>query len=451
MTCEPGSFRDPNGFIFIRDGIVYRQINPAARAHFELLLSSGLYGALVERGWLIPHREAPLEYAPAPGAWRVIQPDPIPFLSYPYEWCFSQLKAAAQLTLDVQELALEHGLTLADASAYNVQFIGRRPIFIDTLSLVTYHEGEAWAGYRQFAQHFLAPLALMAYRDVRLGQLLRVHLDGISLDLASRLLPWRTRLSPRLATHLHLQALAQARYADREVRRHAVSRHGLLGLLDSLRRTVAALDWEPGPSVWGDYYEQTNYSAAAMAHKRELVADWLGQLPGLRTVWDLGCNRGEFSRIPAERGVMTVAMDGDPGAVELLFRAVQAEPLLPLVIELTNPSPAGGWLGSERRSLRERGPADCALALALIHHLAIGNNLPLPRLIAGLRALATNLILEFVPKTDAQCRRLLRHREDIFPEYSEDGLRRALAPHYELTATARIRDTERVLFLLTGR
>ena len=144
-----------------------------------------------------------------------MQPEIIPFISYAYEWSFSQLQDAALATLAIEKKALEHGMSLKDASAYNIQFRGSRPVLIDTLSFERYREGEPWVAYRQFCQHFLAPLALMSHTDVRLGQLLRVYIDGVPLDLASRLLPGKTKLSLGLATHIHLHAQAQRKYADK--------------------------------------------------------------------------------------------------------------------------------------------------------------------------------------------------------------------------------------------
>ncbi|HYO67091.1 MAG TPA: hypothetical protein VEU33_13530, partial [Archangium sp.] len=214
---EAASFRDPSGFVFRREGIVYRQVNDSYREDFALLQGSGLHAELVQAGQLIPHEEVDLGLAAAPGAHKVLRPRQLPFVSYPYEWSFSQLQDAALLTLDVQEKALARGLSLKDASAYNVQLVDGRPMLIDTLSFEKYEEGRPWVAYRQFCQHFLAPLALMSHTDVRLGQLLRLYIDGIPLDLASRLLPGRTRFSFALGMHVHAHARSQQKYADKAV------------------------------------------------------------------------------------------------------------------------------------------------------------------------------------------------------------------------------------------
>ncbi len=300
----------------------------------------------------------------------------------------------------------------------------------------------------------------MAYRDVRLGGLLRTHLDGVPLDLAVGLLPWRTRLQPGLLMHLHLHARSQQRHADSHDQANSakakatkVDRKALDGILDSLRSAVRKLSWRPGGTEWADYYHDTNYSDAALQEKRALVGRFLDQTDS-RLVWDLGANNGYFSRVASERGIMTVASDIDPVAVEKNWLACRrgAEPnLLPLVMDLTNPSPSLGWAHTERDSLLGRGPADTVIALALIHHLAISNNVPLPHLARFFARAGRQLILEFVPKNDSQVQRLLASREDVFPNYDLAGLETAFDPVFALKEKARIAGSERTLLLFTRR
>lgn len=451
----PASFRDPNGYLFSRAGVLYRAVNAAYQPHYVRLMDSGLYDDLVKRGWLVAHTEA--DAALATGAWKVLQPERLPFISYPYEWAFSQLKDAALLTVRIQQRALKQGMTLKDASAYNIQFrvADAKPILIDTLSFEVYEEGRPWVAYRQFCQHFLAPLALMTHTDVRLGQLLRVHIDGIPLDLASRLLPRRTRLSGGLLTHIHLHAAAQRRYAGQKLTAAPgrVSQTQMLALMDSLKRTVERLDWTPTGTDWGDYYEDTNYSDAAMEDKVARVKTLLEEARPA-SVWDMGANTGRFSRLAAGQGIPTLAWDIDPAAVEKGYRQVRAEKetnLLPLLLDLTNPSPSLGWANAERDALAARGPAGALLALALVHHLAIGNNLPLGHIAAFFASLAPVLIIEFVPKEDSQVQRLLASREDIFPDYTQAGFEAAFAGIYDIKASHPVEGTQRRLYRMERR
>lgn len=447
------SFRDPSGFVFTRDGILYRQVNHAYQEEYERLYSTGLYQDLAGKGLLVQHQEAPVPPQEPDLAYKVICPERVPFISYPYEWSFSQLKDAALATLEIQQRALEHNMSLKDASAYNIQFLGGRPVLIDTLSFEAYREGEPWIAYRQFCQHFLAPLALMAYRDVRLSQLMRVYIDGVPLDLVSKLLPLRTRLDFNLSMHIHLHAAAQQRYSDKALdpaaRARKINRVSILGLIDSLKSAVRKLSWKPA-GEWAEYYQDTNYTPQAIEHKRQVVGNFLERLQPA-SVWDLGANTGLFSRLASDRGVFTVAFDVDPGAVEKNYQSCKEngeKSLLPLVLDLTNPSPAIGWQNDERMSVFERGPADVVMGLALIHHIAISNNVPLDRLASFFSSLGRFLILEFVPKNDSQVQRLLSTRADIFPDYHAAGFETAFSRYFKILECVDVKDSQRRLYLM---
>jgi ribosomal protein L11 methylase PrmA len=446
------SFRDPSGFLFSRNGILYRQINRAYSTDYARLMDSGLYANLTKSGLLIPHAESDQAPAESESAFKVIQPERVPFISYPYEWSFSQMKDAALATLSIQKRAMKLDMSLKDASAYNIQFVRGKATLIDTLSFEIYKEGEPWIAYKQFCQHFIAPLALMSFRDVRLSQLLRVYIDGVPLDLASNLLPAKTKLNFGLLTHIHIHAGAQKRYSDKVVapRKGGMSKQALTGLIESLEATVKNLTWKPAGTEWGDYYENTNYTDSAFEHKKQLVKEWAAKKkPNL--VWDLGGNTGVFSREAASSGAFTVSFDIDPAAVEQNYRTVKTKKeqnILPLVLDLTNPSPAIGWDNRERDSFGARGPADMALGLAVIHHLAISNNVPLPQLADFFAARCKWLVIEFVPKSDSQVKKLLASREDIFPNYTKEGFEAAFAQRFKIHKTESIRDSERHLYLM---
>ena len=446
------SFRDPSGFLFARDGVLYRQLNRKYEQEYARLMESGLYDKLVKAGLLIPHVEVDQEPAEAELAHKIIQPERVPFISYPYEWSFGQLKEAALATLSIQRRAMKAGMSLKDASAYNMQFVRGKPTLIDTLSFELYKEGQPWVAYRQFCQHFLAPLALMALRDARLNQLLRVYIDGVPLDLASGLLPSKTRVNFGLLTHIHLHASAQKRFSGADVKSRAatMSQQALTGLIESLDSTVRKLEWKPGGTEWGNYYDITNYSDAAFEHKKQLIKEWSARLkPSL--VWDLGANKGVFSRVAGEGGAYVVSSDIDPAAVEQNYRQMKeekAQNLLPLLIDLTNPSPSLGWANEERDSFPARGPADLALALALIHHLAISNNVPLPQVADFFAHVGKWLIIEFVPKPDSQVQKLLVSREDIFPNYTREGFESAFGQRFKIAEAVSLRESERVLYLM---
>jgi SAM-dependent methyltransferase len=447
---------------------VYRQVQASFAEDWDAFLDSGLYARLREESLILAHEEVEVSLAAAPAAHRVIRPDALEFVSYPYEWSFSQLKDAALLTLRAQALASAYGMTLRDASAYNVQFQAGRPVLIDSLSFERAQPGRPWVAYRQFCEHFLAPLALMARVDIRLGSLLRDHLEGVPLDLAARLLPRRTRLSFGLGPHIHLHARAQRRHARAQGRHAGAGRAGgqtvdentpsmsasrLATLVESLRSTVEGLDWEPVGTVWADYAEHTSYDDAATAAKEAAVTAALTTVGG-RRAWDLGANTGRYSQLAADLGYRVVALDVDPGAVERHYRRLRQAArgdILPLLADLANPSPAQGWASAERASLLARADGDVVLALALVHHLAIGGNVPLHMIAALLAWLAPHAIVEFVPKEDAMVQRLLASRRDVFPDYTMAGFRDAVSGHFEIVAETPVEGTARTIFHLRRR
>lgn len=451
----PSSFRDPSGFLFLKKDSIYRQINKSYKNDYEHLMKSGLYSKLVENQLLIPHKEVDMQGPDHGKAYKIIEPEPLPFISYPYEWCFSQLKDAALLTFKIEKIAMDYEMTLKDSSAYNIQFKNGKPVLIDTLSFKKYLKGETWVAYRQTCQHFVAPLALMAYSDIRLNQLLRIYIDGIPLDLASTLLPSRTGFKASLLSHIHLHSKSQKHFAGREVKvgTHKISRLSFLALIDSLDATVKSMKWQPEGTEWADYYQDTNYSEEALEYKKEIIKRLLGKT-STKKLWDLGANDGFFSRVASGQGIYTVSFDVDPAAVEknYLQSVKNCETnILPLILDLTNPSPSIGWENKERISLIKRGPVDTAFSLALIHHLAITNNLPIGKIADFFDSICSYLIIEFVPKDDSQIQRMLSTREDIFPDYTKEVFEKEFKKYFTIKQVEKIKDSKRTLYLMEKR
>jgi hypothetical protein len=449
------SFRDASGFLFWENGVLLRSVHRRYQQNYDHLIRSGLYNKLVEDSLLIPHREVQYLVETKEEEYKVIQPELVPFISYPYEWSFGQLQDAALSLLRIQRQALDFNMILKDASAYNIQYFQGRPLLIDTLSFEIYQENRPWIAFRQFCQHFLAPLSLMGSRDIRLGQLLRIYMDGLPLDLVSGLLPIWTWLKPALLFHIHLHAKAQKHYETRvpPVAASRLSKHSLLALTHHLESAIAAIKWLPAGTEWSDYYGATSYSQPAMDHKKQLVEAYLRESKPT-TVWDLGANTGVFSRLSAAKDIDTIAFDCDPAAVEKNYRQVREHKetrMLPLCLDLTNPSPSIGWANEERSSLIERGPADMILALALVHHLAISNNVPFGHIAGFLSQICRFLVIEFVPKDDAQTQRLLRFREDVFSDYTQGGFEAAFGGHFAILKRESIVDTRRTLYLMRKR
>lgn len=450
MEPLPSSFRDPSGFIFQQNGEIFRQVNPCYGKHYDLLMSSGLYESLVQSGYLISHEELD---AKENGAYKIIKPVKIPFVSYPYEWCFGQLKKAALTTLRIHQKALEKKMILKDASAYNIQFTGYKAVFIDTLSFEEYEEDKPWVAYKQFCQHFLAPLALISLTDSRLGNLLQINIDGVPLDLTAKLLPVKAKLNPSLLMHVFAHAKAQEN-ASENVEQKMQSKLPYkkhLDIITNLIDTVLGLKLKKQTTTWSDYYSDTNYSDRALKSKESIIKTWIGDVRP-STTWDVGANTGHFSRIATALGSYVVSMDMDEECVQENF--VQAtkernDKLLPIRLDLAQPSPAIGWFNSERSNIIDRGPSDLSLALALVHHLAIGNNVPFDKIAQLFATTSKNLIIEFVPKEDSQVMRLLATREDVFPNYNQSEFEREFEKWFKIDKKETVEDSHRVLYLMS--
>jgi hypothetical protein len=451
------SFRDPAGFVYCQQGDLRRQVNLVYRDQYDHLMASGLYAELTRDRLLVPHEElADIAREPAL-AYKVIRPERIEFISYPYEWSFSQHRDAALATLEIQRRAIGRGMTLKDCSAYNVQFHRGRPIFIDTLSFETYHEGRPWVGYRQFCEHFLGPLALMSLKDHRLNQLTRTNIDGIPLDLAARLMPIRSRLRWGLLMHLHLHASFQRTHANHSGPASGAgtkfSRSAVLGLIDSLESAVRGLRWRPSGHGWASYNQDLPYTPEEYELKARLIRELLDRTKAA-TVWDLGANTGAFSRIAAEMGLSTIAFDFDPACIERIYLEAKDRSetrLRPLVLDLFNPSSGSGWWNRERASVFDRGSPDVVMALALIHHLAFTGNQPLENQSEFFRSLAPWLVIEFIPESDPQVQSLSARRLGAHHVYNRDTFETCFGKHFSIILEEPVTKSGRTLYLMRRR
>ncbi len=412
---DPASFRDPAGVVFQHGGEVFRQINPAGMADFDAFTASGLDRDLIRQGKLTD-----FEITESNQNRKLLRLEKIPFWSYPYEWCFSQWRDAALLTLDIELAALEKNLSLKDASAFNITFCQSRPVFVDHGSFEIYRENEAWRAYRQFVMHFLGPLLCMKYVDVRCGAaFLRNDLGGMPLELITGILPRRAFFSPGVLLHVWAHGKFEKRYSDTSGPSYSgsggkalpVSKKSRQNLILSLRNLVESLRLPEKKSQWADYYIDNNYTPIAFEHKKELVYNFCRE-SGADKIVDFGANSGEFSQIAADCASTVISPDSDHGAVEMHYRKLSGsgKNIYPLLQDLNNPSPGCGLFNRERRPFSERSVSDAALGLALTHHLHISGNWPLTAIAEFFRAAAPRALIEFVPENDGQVKRLLRSR-----------------------------------------
>lgn len=453
MTKDSASFRDRSGYVFSWEGKIYRWISPEYLPQYRHLMDSGLYRALVDRRLMVAHKEVVLDGFDA-GEGIVIRPKRIPFISYPYEWCFEQYQDAALATMDIQNLALEYGMVLKDASAYNIQFLTGYAVLIDTLSFDFYKDGSPWGAYGQFCRHFFAPLMLMSNVDFRLGRLMQSFIDGIPLDLASTLMKGGGMAAQM---HIHAHAKSVARHNDDgkkgTVKQVVMKKNAQIAFCDSLRKDIAKLRPARALTEWGDYYSNTNYTDKASESKEAIVRDFFGSISPLKNVWDFGANDGRYSRIANEFDAHVVAFDIDENAVEANWKEVKEShrKMLPLILDLSAPSPAIGFANEERKTIGDRQKPDCIMMLAVIHHMAISNNLPFEKIVDWLADMTDNVIIEFIPKDDSQIQVLLATREDVFPDYDEDHFVLAFKKCFQLKKRIPIEGSKRVMYLWSKR
>ncbi len=449
--AEGGSFRDPRGHVHIANGRVFRTISPAALDDFRMVVESGVVAKLEESGDLVPTWETDQATPNTTGDASVVVEHPcLPLISYPYEWPFQLLKRAALFHLDFHLKCLEHRVTLTDATAYNVQFVGVRPVFIDRLALKPYFEGEYWAGYRQFCEQFLNPLLLSSFHGIPIHQWYRGSIEGISARDTATLLPLKRRLSPRAWMHVTLQARLNreqtAQVSDRVIKQRPLPLPALQSMLRSFHKWISRLQPPQRPTVWADYDSTHGYTDTEQEKKAKAIARFIeGHKP--TTVWDLGCNTGFYSQIALQHGTSSViGLDLDEGALGGAFDRAQSEnlTLTPLLFDAANPTPAQGWRLRERSRLAERSTPDGILALAVLHHMVLGRNIPLPEAIKWLVGQAKCGVIEAVPRTDPQVKRMMVFR-DHHHEYGVEEIRQELARQATVTETVVVSESGREL------
>jgi methyltransferase family protein len=456
MERSSSSFRDEGGFVFTHQGTVFRHVDRSFQDQYDFLLSSGLYDTLTSKGLLIKHQEEDLtQFAGIPGLTnKVLRPEQVEFISYPFEWSFHQLKDAALATLDIQGLAIAHGMILKDASAFNIQFIRGKPCLLDTLSFIRIGADlKPWVAYKQFCEQFLAPLALMSYCDTRLNLLLRSFLEGVPIDLASELLPLKSNFSFGLLLHIHLHSRFHRKYSIRAAGKRkparTVSVHSLLGLNESLKATILRLHPRKQTTAWDEYYRESNGEEYRRT-KKEILGTIISIVKP-KLVWDIGANNGEFSRVFSEKKIEVISLDGDPNCVDENYRITREKDdhfVHPLFLNITDPSPGLGWANKERRPFLGRNRPDLIVAFAVIHHLSISQNISFDLVARSWSALGGHLLIEFLERDDPRVIDLLSFKERGHEEYSAKNFESSFSKHYQLLERYPTGTGTRVVYLM---
>lgn len=454
VIYHPSSYRDPSGFIFEKEGVIYRQVNTCFKEHFDHFIQSGCYKHLVEKGLLIPHKQVSENLTGDPAYYTTLKPENLPFISYPYEWSFDMLKDAALLTLQLVKEALNYEMILKDATPYNIQWHKGSLLFIDSLSFEKYRE-TTWVAYRQFCESFLGPLLLMHYSKQPLHTLQLAWPDGIPLDVIKSLLPKRSRFSLHTYLHIHLHnRIASGKKNDTTDTEQKFSKAKLLNLVTSLESVVKNLRLPETTSAWSDYYQEAGQRGDYIQEKKRIINSWVDQFTDVKTAIDVGANKGEFAKLLAEKKISAIATDFDAYCINDLYNSCKEKKeknILPLIINAALPSPAIGVNNQERDSFINRTNTDLVMVLALIHHLVIGKNISFEKVAELLAHLGKYLIIEFVPKEDEKTQSLLKSKKEVYTNYTQEEFIKKFSIRYVIIEQKEIAGCGRVLFLMVKK
>lgn len=461
---NPASFRDPSGYVFEFEGQILRAIDAECLDTLRALHASGLLQRLIDDGLLVATTiiddAALLErlHADHPGAAGFLRHERIHPISYPYEWSPAMLAQAGVCTLDLQMRLLEHGFSLKDATAYNLQFVNGRPVFLDVASIERPARLDVWIALGQFGRMFTNPLLLNRYKGHDLRSCFLANLDGSDVSQVRRAFGRLELLNPRLLLDVTLPYWLERR-ANRTTNDHprqlsAAGDDRPIAQLMNLRRLRTKLLKLARPAKrtghWVDYIHTCSYSQTADDAKAQAIEQFLrARRPA--TVLDVGCNTGRYSMLAAQAGARVVAIDSDPDCVDSLYARVreQRDAILPLCVNLANPSPAIGFRNQERTRFLDRISAECVLALAVIHHLHVSANLP----IANIRDLLADLaepylVLEFVPTDDVMFRKLMQFRVDLYRDFTLENCLRSFGERFEILQQTPVADSPRTLLFM---
>lgn len=458
FMMESGSFRDRKARVLYHNNQVFRCLTKQAIIDFRALIETEFFKEAILKNQIIGTFEVDFETVPSDltdkNFTALLIHNRIPFISYSYEWTFSMLKDAAILHLELLLQALNDNFIIKDSSSFNIQWIGASPTFIDITSLERYREGDVWAGYLQFCQMFLYPLMLGAYKGLPFQSILRGDIEGVSVEQINSLMSACDLFRPGILRHVYLQSKLQNRFnvnshnLRQELKDLGFHRELILTNVKSLLKLVTSFEQKKRKSIWRDYAICNSYQSSDMQLKVEFVSSTIKKKKN-DLIWDFGANTGTFSKIAAESGAYVLAMDSDRDVVEFLYHELKASKInniLPLVINLANPSSSLGWRGLERKALCDRGKPDLILALALIHHAVFSSNIPLAELISWFASFASDLIIEFVSKEDEMVKTLLANKEDNYDDYEIACFESYLRKHYKIYSKQELNSGTRTLY-----
>ena len=451
---DPGSFRDPAGFVVIEKGKVFRVVNNLYKENYIHTLESGLYQKLLDEKFIVEQQEITGKtYSKT--QFKLLEAERIETITYPYEWSFSQFKDAALLTLKIQKIAVEHGMMLKDATPFNIQFQKNNPIFIDTLSFEKVkNENFSWSAYRQFCEMFFGPICLVKFIDPRLNKNLISFINGIPLDLICKQLTFFQKLNPSIFIHLVLHSWISNRTVQnkKETNSKIITKSQHLNIISQLESFITNLEILDKKSEWGDYNEETvSEKEGYVIDKQKTVNNLLSKY-NFVLAWDVGSNDGFYSRIIGEKYAQRViSMDIDWKCVEknyLYNKKTKTENILPIIFDLSNPSPSIGWLNKERSDFFGRvGNPDLITCFAIMHHV-INANIPIELFIEFIGKSRNHVLIEYIPFNDPKCQEIFSSRSDDFIYPDKNYFEKLISKEFDIMFKKSLNETERVLYFL---
>ena len=450
ISLQPISYKDPSGYIIKEKEGYYRYVSYEYEHEYDHLMHSGLYKTLTDQYLLIPHKEIEDKKAGS-NCYKVLFPQQIGLITYPFEWVFSQWQEMALAFLRINQIALKHGMVLKDASPYNFVFVEGKCILLDSISFRFFKEGDPWIAYRQFCEEILGTLALMRYNDPFWARLQLSSLTGLQLTFVSKQLPLKTWFNSLCLLHIHLHARFQGRKEKEKQLHDGFSKQKLNILFDLLENNITKWDRPlKSQSIWDHYYENDIEDENYLADKTACINQWLAAVHPNTTI-DLGANTGKFSFLAAQYSKEVIALEKDMNCVEEIRKESKQKKInniTAIVADITEPSPSLGWDNAEKSALFKRLNADMLMALALIHHLCLSKNIPLNFIAKTISDLTTRYaIVEFIPKEDPKAKLLLQHKEDIFINYTESHFVKSFETHFRLVDSYSPAASARKLFL----
>ena len=455
LKKNSGSFRDPAGQVFYYNNRIIRIIQNEGKKRFKYIIDNNLIEDSVKEKFLIKTNtvENVFDKHELYKNCLFVEHEKIDFISYPYEWCFDQLKSAALHHLDFQIFLLKKNSVLIDASAYNIQFKYNKPIFIDLLSIDKYNEGDYWYGYNQFIEQFLNPLLLQSKKGINFNNWYKGNLNGIKSEDLNNILSFKDKLSLNIYLHVVLLASSSKKTTldpnnaiKNFKRKKNLSKNSYEAILFQLKKWIKSLKPKRINSLWENYSLSNTYEESQKTKKLKILKDFILKHKPKKIV-DLGCNNGFYSIESLNSGCENVVgVDFDPNVVNEAYKKSKLlnNNFLPLCIDFMNPSSKAGWNENERYSFLERAKFDCLIAFAFEHHLSLANNVPLEEVIDWMLKISKKGLIEFVSKKDVTVKKMLALKGDIFPDYNEEKFEYLLIKKSKIVKIDKISDTRRI-------